>query len=284
MNITKLVTMATALLMFGCGDAPDLGNPDNFPLEVTRTIDDNGVEHVETKQLPFDYDVYGQAQQALTVAPPRFYGITSVGTGLGSDTRCPEGGFTSGTSYCEMPGIKHINWDFSGVDGRIDSQMKISVRTYAIQGFASAAQDASPSGFAQEKDNPAKGIDGRVFFETDSCAIPGSSAHGYMCETSNIGAVTLFGGQRVRLDSQNHAIRINPDKILEKKNGTAAQQAFTVMNFLAHEVGHSEGFGHVPSSLRVEVMNLETGNTNQTVLHLSSEEKTQLTQWIHDQF
>lgn len=278
-RLTLFICAAVGVLAFGCGNAPDQGNPDNYPVQVIRTIDEDGVEHIETKQLPFDYELYGQAQEALS-APPSRYGVDSAAAQSSNDTRCPAGGYTSGSNYCTATGVKHINWDFSGVDGRIDSLMNINVRTYVIQGFTVAAQDSGPSGFVHEKENSARGIDGRVFFEAGSCPVAGTSGFGFMCESSNYGPVVLAGGKRTRLSSGNFAIRLNTDRVASLHTMTPQQQAFTVMNFMGHETHHAEEFGHVPSSLGAEIMNFQTTATNQGVLHLTSAEKSQLTAWV----
>ena len=278
---TSILAVAFAA---GCGDAPDLGNPDSYPMQVTRYTDDNGSEHVEYKQLPFDYDLYGQARQALiSAAPPDRYGINSAPSSQ-SDTRCPSGGYTSGSNYCEMTGVKHINWNLSAVASQADQGMKIKVRDYVIQGLSVAAADAAPSGFVHENGNPNRGIDGVMKFEVFACPVAGTSGFAYMCVTSNVGPVTLAGGQRVRLDAGNYVVHINPAKINSLKTGTASQQGFSVLNFTAHEVGHTDGFGHVPSSAGAETMNLQTGATNAQILHLSSAEKSQLTTWVSTAF
>jgi hypothetical protein len=282
MKGTMKTFTAIALLALACGGVPDTSDPDNYPLEVTRTIGDDGVEHVETRQLPFDYEAYGQAQQALSGAPPNRYGIDSAKAPTSSDTRCPSGGYTSGTNYCTAAGTKHINWDVSGVDGRADATLKIRVRDYVIQGLAVAAQDAGPSGFQHEKENPLRGIDGHIRYVANSCPVSGTSGFGYMCETSSYGPVTTTstGGRRTRLSTAStFVIKINPDKMASLSSGTASQQALTVLNFTAHEIGHSEEFGHVPSAEGAETMNLQTGQTNQQTLHLSSAEKSQLSAW-----
>lgn len=284
--MNKIITMlvATCCALFAC-DNVDLSNPDNYPLQVTRSVDANGAEYTDVKQLPFDYDLYGQAQEALSVAPPNRYGIESSAAATANDTRCISGGHTSGTAYCEVAGGKHINWDFSGVDNRLDSQLKVNFRTYAIQGFTSMAQDSAPSGFVQEKENPLRTINGAIFFNPGDCPLPGGG-NAIACTTDNLGPVTLAGGKRVRLLTMgNVLIRLVPEAImgpqLSLPGMTSSQQAFNIMNVVLHEVGHSEGFGHVPTAENdVDAMTLDNGKSNQVVKHLSSTEKSQLTTWL----
>lgn len=281
----KKALVLFALSAFACGGIPDMTGDDVYPLEVTRTVNTDSSESVSYKRLEYNDDMYGQSQEALSVAPPSRYGVSSAVEPQSNDTRCPVGGFTGGTSYCQIAGGRHINWDFSGVDNRLDSQLKINFRTYAIQGFASLAQDSAPSGFVQEKENPLRTINGAIFFNPGDCPLPGGG-HAVACTTDIVGPVTLAGGQRVRLLTMgNVLVRLVPESItgpaLSILGMTSAQQAKEVMNLVIHEMGHSEGFGHVPSAENaVDAMTLDNGQSNQTVKHLSSTEKSQLTTWL----
>lgn len=276
---------ALSVLVFACGGVPDMTDDDVYPLEVTRTVNADGSESVSYKRLEYNDDMYGQAQEALSVAPPSRYGISSAAAAQSNDTRCPAGGFTSGSAYCQVVGGRHINWDFSGVDNRLDSQLKINFRTYAIQGFASLAQDSAPSGFVQEKENPLRTVNGAIFFNPGDCPLAGGG-NAIACTTNDLGPVVLAGGQRVRLFTMgNVLVRLVPESIigpaLSILGMTSAQQAKEVMNLVIHEMGHSEGFGHVPSSENsVDAMTLDNGQSNQTIKHLSATEKSQLTTWL----
>ena len=266
---------AIIMFLFACGGVDDLNNPDNFPIQVTRYTDDNGVEHVEEKQLPFDYDLYGQAQQALSTAPPSRFGESSAVSVGASDTRCPVGGFTSGTNYCDIPGTKHINWDTSAFDHSHDAEFGVDVPNYVRLGLAQAAQDALPTGFSQERDNTSRSFGGTIRWAT--CSV------GFMCTNWTRGPVVLAGGQRIRQSiGTGFTVSVDPVKLLNDiRFSTNTQKAFTIMNFTAHELGHTEGNGHVPvAENSQDVMNLETGNTGSQQKHLSSAEVSRMTSWF----
>lgn len=275
------MTRIALLLMAGlcaCG-GPDLTNSDNYPMEVTRYVDENGVEYTEYKQLPFDYDLYGQAEQALLSPPPNRYGIDSAISGSSNDTRCISGGHTSGSAYCQVTGTKHINWSTVAVDHSHDSTFGVDVPNYVRLGLTQMAQDSLNSGFTLDRDNPNRSIDGTVSWAT--------CTSGFLCTNWVQGPITLAGGQRVGLSAGGFTIKIDPNGLVSAigtDRGTQAdhtQKALSIMNLVAHEAGHSEGFGHVPTAESgVDVMNLQNSGTNQAQKHLSTTEKNQLTAWI----
>lgn len=274
----KNLTLAclVSLFMFACGGVDDMTNEDNYPLQVTRSLDSHGVEHVETKRLPFDYDLYGQAQEALSSSPPPSrYGISSAVPGNGNDTRCPVGGFTSGTNFCELVGTKHINWTIRFLDHSHDAEFGIDMPHYVSLGILQGAQDVSTTGFVAELDNPTRGTDGKINWGTCSA--------GFMCESSNDGPTVLQGGQRIRLSTPaSYFISLDAPKLLTDIGGfDNTSKAFLVMNMVSHEEGHADGFGHVPSTENnLDVMNGEINNTHLQQKHLSSTEKSQLTSWM----
>jgi hypothetical protein len=281
----KLLGLIGLMLACACGGVPDMANDDVYPLIKHTSIDGAGHEIATYERGEFDEELYGQAQEALSVAPPRRYGISSAADPQSNDTRCPAGGFTSGSSFCEVAGGKHINWDLSGVDGRIDSQLKVQFRPNAISGFTSIVIDSSPTGFVQETGNPNRAFNGAMFFNPGDCPMPGGG-HAIACTTDVLGPVTLAGGQRVRLlTTGNVLIRLVPESItgpqLSILGMTAAQQGKEIANLVIHELGHSMGFGHVPSTENaVDALSLDNGQSNQVVKHLSATEKSQLTSWL----
>lgn len=276
--MNKFFAIVMGLFAFACGGVPDADEEDLFPVEVTHVYNADGTEEITTRRLPFEY---GQLQQALTVAPPDRYGERSDISGTSNDNRCPSGGFTSGTSFCFVPGQRHINWDLTQLFGNangIDAIAGIRTRDYLLMGFGVHGQEAGTTGFTHEKENPNRSIDGTMIWNGCSAA----EGFAYACTQYQANtSVTLAGGQRIRFTHGPYEIRFTQALANDIAGMNASQKAFELQNIMQHEMGHTENNGHVPSGESdVDIMNFINGKTNTQVKHLSSAQKSRMTAWF----